>query len=179
MQGRRIIQASWIGTAVFTVAAVVGGVVAGWPRKVAVVTDLTLFVIGCGLFLAGYWQAVQRSRTNEIGIGGLFFLAGKGTAPGRVKVHLLGSMAAQLVIAIVTASVWPFSELAFGLLVPVFGLGCTGLWSARYGHFGPRLDPKPTAAAVRRAMTRPADESDASPQDAPSGDEIGQNAGHG
>ena len=97
VQGRRIIQASWAGTAVFTVAAVLGGVAAGWPRKVAVVTDLTLFVIGCVLFLVGYWQAVQRSRTNEIGIGGLFFLAGKGTAPTEVKLHLLGSMAAQLV----------------------------------------------------------------------------------
>ena len=46
---------------------------------IAAVVSLVLFALGCGLFLWAYGLAVQRSRTEAIGIGGLFFLAG--TAP--------------------------------------------------------------------------------------------------
>jgi hypothetical protein len=36
-----------------------------------------------------------------------------------------------------------YSPLAFGILVPVFGLGLCGLWGARYGTFEPRPVPEP------------------------------------
>ena len=65
-----------------------------------------------------------RSREVEIGIGGLYFLAG--TAPRIVQLHLLGSSAAEVVVAFATASARPFTSLAFGMLVPVYGLGCCG-----------------------------------------------------
>jgi hypothetical protein len=157
VQGRGIIRASWIGTAVYAVSAVAAAVFLGSIRYVAVAIALGLFALGCVTFLWGYWLAVQRSRTDEIGIGGLFFLAGKGTAPARVKWLLLGALATQIAVGLVTASLRPFTTLAFGLLVPIFGLGCIGLWSARYGRFGPRT---PSIDAPRR-------------------EEIGQNAPHG
>jgi hypothetical protein len=28
--------------------------------------------------------------------------------------------------------------LAFGVLVPMFGIGANGLWAARHGHYGQR-----------------------------------------
>ena len=38
------------------------------------------------------------------------------------------------------AGLEPFTSLAFGVLVPMFGLAQAGLWGARYGHFGSRFD---------------------------------------
>jgi hypothetical protein len=68
-----------------------------------------------------------------IGIGGLYFLAG--SAPKKVQAHLMGSLAVEVVVAIFTASVRVFTSLAFGILVPVFGLAMAGLWGARHGVF--------------------------------------------
>jgi hypothetical protein len=157
VQGRGIIQASWIGTAVYAVSAVAAAIFLGSIRYVAVAVALVLFALGCVTFLWAYWIAVQRSRTDEIGIGGLFFLAGKETAPRRVKWLLHGALATQIAVGLLTASLRPFTTLAFGLLVPMFGLGCIGLWGARYGRFGSRV----------RSV------------DAPERQEIGQNAPHG
>lgn len=168
VQGRRIIEASWVGTAVFTVTATVAAVMLGTIRYVAVAVSLALFALGCAAFLWGYWLAVQRSRNDEIGIGGLFFLAGKDTAPPRPKWLLLGSLAAQVLVALVTASARPYTTLAFGLLAPVFGLGCVGLWSARYGQFGPRIVRPSSQGAA-----------DSSAKNVPAAGEIGQNARHG
>jgi hypothetical protein len=32
------------------------------------------------------------------------------------------------------------NALAFGILVPMFGLAMNALWAVRHGRFGPRLD---------------------------------------
>jgi hypothetical protein len=102
-----------------------------------------------------------RSREDAIGMGGLFFLAG--TAPTRVQRHLLGSFALQFVVALATASLGfatiPADSpnvLAVGVFVPMYGLGCAGLWAARYGRFGPRTEPpgrlpRPTATPTVEA----------------------------
>ena len=65
---------------------------------------------------------------------------------GVVQFRLLGSLAVQVVVAVVTASIRLYSPLAFGFLVPVYGLGMCGLWGARYGTF----DPRPVPGAVTR-----------------------------
>jgi hypothetical protein len=140
-EGRRIVAWSWIGTGVFAVAAVLATVILGPVRYVAVGVDLALFLLGVVVFFWAYAVAVGRSREVEIGIGGLFFLAGAGTAPRPVKWQLIGSFAAQVVVAVATASARPFTTLAFGILVPVHALAHTGLWAARYGRFGPRTTP--------------------------------------
>ena len=162
LPGRRIVEASWAGTIVFTVTAVLAAATLGSVRYVAVGVAFVLFGLGCVAFFWGYWLAVQRSRTDEIGIGGLFFLAGKDTAPARVKLLLLGSLGIQVVVAFVTAAARPYTTLAFGMLAPVFGLGCVGLWAARYGHFGPRVAPPP-----RRARRSTGKDVPAPPEDPP------------
>jgi hypothetical protein len=85
-----------------------------------------------------YAVAVGRSRTDLIGIGGLFFLAG--SAPRSVQRPLIASLVAEVVIAGVTASTRIYTPLAFGVLVPMYGLGLMGLWGARFGTFPPRPD---------------------------------------
>ena len=34
------------------------------------------------------------------------------------------------------------NALAFGVLVPMFGIGANGLWAARHGRYGPRIAPE-------------------------------------
>ncbi len=135
-EGRWIIRASWGVTSAFTLTATAAAVSPGvmlWP---ALVVALAMFGGGCGVFSWAFVIAVGRSRTDAIGIGGLFFLAG--SAPRRVQAHLMGSLAIQVVVALVTASVRVFTTLAFGALAPVLGLALAGLWAAKFGIFGAR-----------------------------------------
>jgi hypothetical protein len=107
----------------------------GAGQLVAVAVDGLLFAGGCAIFLWALVLAATRGREAEIGMGGLFFLAG--SAPAGVQRLLVGSLAAEAVGALATAAARPFTALAFGILVPVWGLGHCGLWAARYGEFGP------------------------------------------
>lgn len=138
-----MIAASWIGTAVFTVTAVLS-VATSAMRAVGVAVALVLFAIGCVVFLKAFFEAVERSRTEEIAVANLYFLSG--SAPSAVRRHLLGSTAVQVVVAFATASARPFTAVAFGILVPMYGLGMAGLWAARHGEFPNRrkLRPKKT-----------------------------------
>src|SRR4051812_35483515 len=99
-----------------------------------------MFAGGVGVFLWAYAIAVGRSRNDAIGIGGLYFL--QGSAPPAIRLHLLGSLGAEVVIALVAASLRPFTGVAFSILAPMWGLGLCGLWAARFGTFPPR-SPRP------------------------------------
>lgn len=132
-----IVRASWIGTAVFATTAV-AAVATEQARIPAVAVAAALFAAGIGIFFWAYAIAVGRSRTDAIGIGGLFFLAGSETAEPTDKRHLLASLATQTAVALGTAGARPFTTLAFGVLVPLYGLALTGLYGARHGRFGPR-----------------------------------------
>ena len=83
-------------------------------------------------------MAVSRSRTDEMGIGGLFFLAGD-VAEAEPRRHLRLSLTVQTVVALVAASVRLYTALAFGVLVPILGLALMGLWGAKYGRFDARV----------------------------------------
>lgn len=137
MIGDPIVRASAAGTVVFVLTAV-AAVVTRAATVAAAAVALGLFAAGIGIFFWAYAIAVGRSRTDAIGIGGLFFLAGEDTAPKPVKRVLLGLLAVQTVVGLATAAARPFTTLAFGVLVPLFGLALAGLWGARHGRFGPR-----------------------------------------
>ena len=178
-QGRRIIQADVIGTAVFTVVTVVEVIVMTWMRPVAVAVDLGLFAIGCATFLGSYAIALNRSRTDEIGVASLYFLTDK-VAPKDVRWRLWGALAVQCVVAVTAASVRPFSTAAFSVLVPMFGLGLNGLWAARHGTFGPRVVPAQAAGADAEAENEVgADEGEPAGSDTEAATEMEQNASHG
>jgi hypothetical protein len=138
------VRASWAGTLLFAATAIAATVAGdrngdagamGPVRGAALVVALGLFAAGTVAFLAAYAVAVNRSREDAIGIGGLYFLAGTTTAPRATKRALLASLTAQTAVALVTAGARPYTTLAFGILVPVYGLGLTGLWGARHGTF--------------------------------------------
>lgn len=123
----------WL-TAVFTVVSVAAAAVPDPLQYVAVPLDLVLFVVGCVTFLWAYAVAIGRSRYEALSMGGVFFLGGE-VAPARVARTLRLALGVQVVVAVGVASVRPFTALAFGVLVPLLGLGLMALWGARHGRF--------------------------------------------
>jgi hypothetical protein len=136
--GAGLVNAVWAGTGVYAAVAIAATIAPDWFATVCGIVSGALFVIGCIAFFWAYVVAVQRSRTDLIGIGGLYFLIG--TAPKVVRFRMLGALVLEVVVATVSSSIRLFTPLAFGFLVPVFGLGLCGLWGARHGVFAPRRD---------------------------------------
>lgn len=139
--GQVIVTANVVATALFGVSATVAAVVFSPPmRAQAVAISLILFAAGVATFLWGYWSAVQRSRRDTIGVAALFLLLGS-VAPPRVRRTMSACLGAQVTVALVTAlsrpetDGRPGSSLAFGILVPMLGLGLNGLWGAEHGSF--------------------------------------------
>lgn len=151
LPGTGIVRASLLGTALFAALGVLGAV---WPDVFGppfLVVSLIEFLVGTVAFVLAFLRAVDRSRTEAIGIGGLFFAAG--SAPVRVQRTLLGSLVVQTVVAIAVGSLRLYSVMAFGILAPMWALGFTGLWVGAYGTF-PERTPEPTRAALRDADRR-------------------------
>lgn len=145
--GLMLIRASWVGTAVFAVTA---SLAAGFEsmRAVGAISALVWFALGCVAFLWAYFAALERSRSEELDVVGIYFLSG--SAPKAVRLSLLGSVLAQLAIALLTASLRPFTSVAFGILVPMYGLGVAGLWGARFGTYPPRRDLRTDEQRTKR-----------------------------
>jgi hypothetical protein len=137
--GGAIIRASWAGTVLFVVAATAATLVPDTLGAPFAVLSVVYLLVGIGLFVVVLLIAASRSRTDAIGIGGLFFL--QGSAPRSVQRQLMASFAVEVVVAFVAASIRIYTPLAFGILVPMYGLGLAGLWGARHGSFGPRVSP--------------------------------------
>jgi hypothetical protein len=137
--GRRLISFSWATTAAFAAAATIATAFPDQAARPVAVFEVGLFVVGIGAFVVAYARGVSRSRTDRVEIASLYFLAG-GTAPKAVRRQLLGAFALQIVIALVSSSIRLYTSVAFGILVPMLGLGLAGVWGATHGRF-PKRDP--------------------------------------
>lgn len=118
-------------------------------QVLVIVVSIVLFAVGIFTSLSAYITALDRSRVHEIGVANLYLLTGS-TAPKDVKRAMNASLSVQVVAAVIGASIGvsglsdtELNALAFGVLVPMFGIGMNGAWAARYGSFGPRLAPQP------------------------------------
>jgi hypothetical protein len=151
-----IVRLNAAGTVVFTVSATVAAAVFDDVARVqGVVVALSLFGAGVIFFLWGYWRAVQRSRHDVMSVTELYFLVGPHVE--KRTSHIMNALlGVQVVVAVATALVrsstpaadgtsTPGSTLAFGVLVPVFGLSLNGLWSSTHGRFPPRSEPSQSA----------------------------------
>ncbi len=106
---------------------------------------MALFAIGVATALWAYTRALDRSRVEEVGVANLFLLTGD-TAPRSVRRAMKAFLAIQVVAAV--AGAWigvvglekgELNALAFGVLVPMFGIGMNGVWAALHGSYGPRV----------------------------------------
>lgn len=155
--GRVIVRANGVGTVLFVATAIFAAAVfttaAQW---VGASTAMALFAVGVFAFLWGFWNAVQRSREEEVSVTQLFLLLGTPT-PATVRRPMLAMLFVQVATAFAT-TFWrldgpdgsPGSSLAVGMLVPMFGLGMNGLWAAYHADFGDRLlAPTPSEVPVK------------------------------
>jgi hypothetical protein len=138
-----LVRINILGTGAFVVSATVATVVfTPIVRTIGVVVALLLFAVGVASFIWGYFTAVQRSRYDNISVAALFLLLGEVSS---VKIRRLmnGCLIVQGLGGLITALARTSTDgrsgstLAFGVLVPLFGLGLNGLWSSRHGLFSP------------------------------------------
>lgn len=152
-KGRLIVQTNVVLTMVFIVSSALAAIVFSQPWKsIAVAVSLLCFTVGVVTFLWGYWTAVQRSREDEIGVAVLYFLM-DGVAPLPVSRLMNWLLGVQCAVALGTALARPSTDgkpgstLAFGILVPMLGLGLSGLWGAIHGTFRPRIIDNPSTVS--------------------------------
>ena len=147
VRGAQVVRLNLAGTAVFLISLsvaiplrthrfaqfVIGGV------------SMVLFAIGVATTLWAYTRALDRSRVEEVGVANLYLLTGD-TAPRPVRRTMTLALTIQIVAAL--AGAWigvagldegQLNALAFGVLVPMFGVGMNGVWAARHGSYGPRV----------------------------------------
>ena len=153
--GAAIVRLDLAGTAAFVVAGGIAAVTdAG--RAAMITVSMALFALGIAAFIWSFFVAAERSRAEEIGVANLYLLTGP-TASTAVKRTMALALAVQVVACLAFGAVGfaglgddEVNPMAFGILVPMFGLGLNGLWASRHGAFGPRIVT--AAAAPRRAV---------------------------
>jgi hypothetical protein len=135
--GEGLVNLDFAGTGLLVGTSAGAAVLPGSFGSAHAVVSIGAFAIGVAAFLWAYALGIARSRTDLIGIGGLFFLAG-GAAPRVIAFRLRIALAVQIVAVVVAASVRPFTIVAFGILAPMLGLGLMALWGGRHGTFPAR-----------------------------------------
>lgn len=142
----RILRYDLAGTGLFVVAMAVAVALRNdRPGQVLIAAvSMALFAGGVATSLWAYTTALERSRTEEVGVTGVFLLSGD-TVPRRIRRILWACLATQVVVAFAGATIGAvgldkneLNALAFGVLVPMFGIGANGIWAARRGTFGSR-----------------------------------------
>ncbi|MCC6225580.1 MAG: hypothetical protein IT195_04165 [Microthrixaceae bacterium] len=143
--GRPLVALNLVLTAAMVVTSALG--VFDYDRFAfhAALVDLAIFAVGLTLFVVALWLGAQRSREAEMDVAAWFFLAR--VAPDAIRRPMLLALTLQTVVSLgaafmtmaeATAAGDQATKMAFGTLVPIFGLAVNGVWSARYGAFPPR-----------------------------------------
>ena len=160
VKGSSVLRVNEVLTVLFVASAVLAVVLFENPWKVIAATiAVTCFVVGVVVFLWGYWTAVQRSRYDNIAVASMYFLTDN-CAPKSVARRMNVVLGIQVVVSIATALMRsstdgkPGSTLAFGILVPVLGLGMNGLWAALHGEFSPRNQGKSAGVPPEGSSSR-------------------------
>lgn len=145
--GSRVVRLDVAGTIAFLIALVVAVPLRNHRSAQFLIggVSMVLFAIGVVTTLLAYTRALERSRVEEVGVANLFLLTGE-TAPKPVRRTMSWALAVQIVAAITGAWIGvvgldkgQLNALAFGVLVPMFGVGMNGLWAAANGSYGPRV----------------------------------------
>ena len=143
-QGVWIIRVSWASLAMLIAVAVPFAFGLDSFEKPVAAVGLTSFSVGIAVWFVAFFQALGRTAVgDEIAVSNWVFLAG--SAPARVRRHLLGVALLTLTVTIATTAGNPFVWLAN--LMP---LAMSALWGARHGTFPPRtVSPRSARGASR------------------------------
>jgi hypothetical protein len=141
--GASLVSLDRVGTVALVLTSVGASLLPDVFALVHAGLSLLLFVLGTGALLWGYGIGIGRSRTDLVDIPGLFLLSGP-VAPESIRRSFRVALAVQVVVVVAAASIRPFTEVAFGILAPMYGLGLMGLWGARHGEFPPRPPRQPS-----------------------------------
>jgi hypothetical protein len=131
------------GTAALLATSLAGAIVPDPLGVVHAALSGVLFVVGTGALLWAYAVGISRSRTELVDIPGLFLLSGP-VAPDALRRRFRVALGLQIIAVVVAASIRPFTEVAFGILAPMYGLGLMALWGARHGTFPERPPRQPS-----------------------------------
>lgn len=137
--GEQLLRLDLAVTALLSALTVLTFLLAESLDLVFAIVSAVLFFVGAGLLGLGLWNGIQRSRVEDVSLVGL---AGISTShvPSRARNILWAMILLQIIVTAVFASLRPFTQQAFGILAPTFGLGLAVLWSSRFGAFHPRED---------------------------------------
>ncbi len=145
--GARVVRLDLAGTALFVIALAIAIPLKEQRPAQFLIGGLSmaLFTVGVAATLWAYTRALDRSRVEEVGVANLYLLTGD-TAPKIVRRTMSFALGVQVVAAL--GGAWAgmvgldkgqLNALAFGVLVPMFGIGMNGVWAALHGSYGPRL----------------------------------------
>lgn len=130
--GQWIVRGAWVGNVVFAVTAIPAALGVDAFDDPAVVVALGLFFVSLVVWCWALGAAVARTtHGDDVQVTTLFLM--EGPAPKRVRWSLYGALLVCVAITVGTAAANPF-----GVLVPMYSLGLTGLWGARHGVYPPR-----------------------------------------
>ncbi len=137
--GDGLLNLDFAGTGALVGTSTAAAVLPDTFGLVHAIVSCVLFAIGTGALLWAYALGVSRSRAVVVTLSGLFFLGG-GAAPPELRRRFRLALAVQVVAVVAAASVRPYTEVAFGILAPMLGLGLMGVWGGRHGAFAARPD---------------------------------------
>ena len=147
LPGAAVVRADLLGTAVFLVALAVAVPLRNhrFAQYLIGAVSMVLFAIGVASTLWAYTRALDRSRVEEVGVANLYLLTGA-TAPKVIGRTMTMALVVQIAAAlggawagVVGLDEGQLNALAFGVLVPMFGIGMNGVWAALHGSYGPRI----------------------------------------
>ncbi len=121
-------------TAILSVLSALTWLLADRIDRIYSVVSVVLFFTGAAVMALGLWNGIQRSRVEDVTLVGLAAIS-KTHVPARVRNLLWAMIFIQIGVTVLFASLRPFTEQAFGILAPTFGLGVAVLWSSRFGSF--------------------------------------------
>lgn len=136
--GIALVNVAFAGTGVVVGTAIAAAILPDAFGLVHAAVSCLLFAVGTGALLCAYALGVARSREDAVTISGLFFLSG-GVAPDDVRRPMRIALAVQVVAVVAAAAVRPYSDVAFGILAPMYGLGLMAMWGGRHGVFASKV----------------------------------------
>ena len=126
------LKAAWIGFGLFLLIDVLAAFSLNTFGVLLQVFSLVLLGLGCVAFARAFYVASQRSRREKLSVAEIYLLME--TSTPRVAGHFRVVLVLFLATAIAVAATEPYTDLAFGILAPTYGVGLMGLWGANYSQ---------------------------------------------